>query len=94
MVNVRLKEDEVAKIDRVAEKLGQTRSAFIRRALTESLARYTGDETPVTGVRVRGKEKAAPARALAFPDCPRNTACKMTTLPTKVKLCQTCGLKW
>lgn len=92
MANVRLKQDEVAKIDAVSKRMGMTRSEFFRKALTEALSKYAGDETPVTGVRVRGKEKP---KASKYPHdtCPKGPQCQWVKAPTGIKICTTCKIK-
>ena len=93
MINCRLKQEEVAKIDAVAQKMGMTRSAFFRKALTEALAKYAGDETPVTGVRVRGKEKPKTPSKYPHSTCPKGPQCQWVKAPTGVKICTTCKIK-
>jgi len=92
MTNVRLKAEEVAKIDAVAQRMGMTRSEFIRKSLTEALAKYAGDETPVTGVQVRGKEKP---KTSVYPhsNCPKGPQCQWVKAPTGIKICTTCKIK-
>ena len=92
MVNVRLKAQEVAKVDAVATRMGMSRSEFIRKALTEALAKYAGDDTPVTGVKVRGKEKK---KSVTYPydTCPSGPQCQWVKAPTGVRICTTCKLK-
>lgn len=82
MCNVRLKEEEVQRIDKVAEALGQNRSDFIRSAITEKLARSGGGDSPVTGVRVRGKAKPKSSKG-----CPTRPDCRVQKLLSGQKVC-------
>lgn len=93
MTNVRLKAEEVAKVDAVSSSMGMSRSDFIRKALTEALAKYAGDETPVTGVRVRGKEKPKTGSTYPHSTCPKGPQCSWVKAPTGVKICTTCKIK-
>ena len=92
MVNVRLAVNEVTKIDRAAHIIGMSRSEFIRKALTEALAKYAGDDTPVTGVKVRGKEKP---KGSNYPHstCPKGPQCQWVKAPTGIKICTTCKIR-
>lgn len=92
MTNVRLKAEEVAKVDAIAKRMNMTRSEFIRKALTEALSRYTSDDTPVTGVKVRGKEKSKGSN-YPYPDCPKGPQCQWVKAPTGIKICTTCKTK-
>lgn len=92
MTNVRLKAEEVAKVDGIARSMGITRSEFIRKALTEALSRYAGDDTPVTGVQVRGKEKPKSA-GYQYDTCPKGPQCQWVKAPTGIKICTTCKIK-
>ena len=92
MTNVRLKTEEVAKIDAVSQRMGMTRSEFIRKALTEALAKYAGDDTPVTGVKVRGKEKPK-GKTYPHATCPSGPQCQWVKAPTGIKICATCKVK-
>ena len=83
MINVRLKADEVSRLDAVARKLNLTRSDLIRKALSETVTKYSGEETVITGVGVRGKAK------------PDKKACPHAFVKTAtgIKVCQICGMK-
>lgn len=91
MVNVRLKKSEVARIDSAADKLGMSRSAFIRHALTKALTSL-GDEDSVTGVQVRGK---ADSNKPKYPHetCPTGPQCQFIRTPTGTSICRTCTRK-
>jgi hypothetical protein len=94
MMNFRLRSEDVPKLDAAAKAAGLTRSDFVRRAVTELVARYTGERKPMEAAGTRGP--AAPkqsSKGYPFPDCPKNPACKFQKLPTGIKLCQTCGIK-
>lgn len=93
MTNVRLKAEEVAKVDAVSHAMGMTRSEFIRRALTEALAKYAGDDTPVTGVKVRGPERPKSASTYPHSTCPKGPQCQWVKAPTGIKICTTCKIK-
>ncbi len=94
MMNFRLREEDVPKLDAAAKAAGMTRSDFIRRGVTELVAKYTGDRKPLESAGGRGP--ALPAqnkKTMPFPDCPKNAACNLTKLPTGIKVCQTCGVR-
>lgn len=94
MTNVRLKAEEVAKVDAISQRMGMSRSDFIRKALTEALAKYAGDDTPVTGVKVRGKEKPkTPGSTYPYDACPKGPQCQWVKAPTGIKICTTCKIK-
>lgn len=92
MMNCRLKAEEVERIDAVAKQMGMSRSEFTRKALSEALAKYTAEDTPVTGVQVRGKAKKG-ASKYKYDGCPSNPQCQFVKAPTGVKICTSCGVK-
>jgi Arc/MetJ-type ribon-helix-helix transcriptional regulator len=93
MINFRLREEDIPKLDAAARTAGMTRSDFIRRAITELVARYTRHEEPLEAASGRGPAAEKPSKRQPFSDCPRNKACKLQKLPTGIKLCGTCGVK-
>ncbi len=95
MINFRVRGEDQARIDATAKKLGLNRSDFIKRALTEAIARYAGDATPVQALPGRGKAKIeVTAARTPFDDCPKNANCHLTKLPTGVKVCESCNVKF
>lgn len=92
MINFRVKDDDIRRLDNAAKAAGLSRSEFVRRAVSLQVAHYTGDSTPLEAAPHRGKAKEKPATP--FPDCPRNAACSLIKLPTGVKACQACSLRW
>lgn len=93
MINFRLREEDIPKLDAAARTAGMTRSDFIRKAVTELVARYTSHDAPLEAAPGRGQAAPKVDRKMPFADCPRNVACKLQRLPTGVKLCSTCGIK-
>lgn len=95
MINFRVRAEDQVRIDATASKLGMNRSDFIKKALTEAIARYAGDSTPVEALPGRGKAKAVTVTPKTpFENCPKNTACSLTRLPTGVKVCESCNVKF
>lgn len=93
MINFRLREEDIPKLDAAARTAGMTRSDFIRKAVTELVAKYTRNETPLEAAAGRGPSVKQEDRKMPFSDCPKNTACKLQKLPTGIKLCTTCNTK-
>lgn len=93
MINFRLREEDIPKLDAAARTAGMTRSDFIRRAITELVAKYTRNETPLEAAPGRGPAAPKQDRKMPFPECPKNTACNLQKLPTGIKLCTTCNTK-
>lgn len=88
MVNFRLRDEDVAKIDAAAERLGVSRSDFIRDAVTAKLAGFT-DDSEVSKVGVRGKAKEA--TVALHPDCPKSQYCRFVLGPQRKRICAVCG---
>lgn len=93
MINFRLREEDLPKLDAAARTAGLSRSDFIRRAVTELVGKYTGTEVSIESAKVRGAALPKVDRKMPFADCPRNPACRLQRLPTGVKLCSSCGIK-
>ena len=93
MINFRLREEDLPKLDAAARTAGMSRSDFIRRAVTEMVGRYTGSDVSLESAKVRGVAASKVDRKMPFDDCPRNSACRLQRLATGVKLCSTCGIK-
>lgn len=93
MINFRLREEDIPKLDAAARSAGMTRSDFIRQAVTELVARYTRTDVALEAASGRGPAAVKEDRKMPFPDCPKNTACKLQKLPTGIKLCATCNIK-
>ena len=92
MINFRLKDDDIKRLDQAAKQAGKSRSSFVRDAVSKAVTQYTGDTKPLEAASSRGsgvKKSGTP-----FLDCPRNTNCSLVRLPTGVKACQTCSLRW
>lgn len=90
MINVRLKQSEVARLDAAAQKTGASRSDFIRKAIERELARVGDKGGSVTGVKVRGKAKSS---KFPYDDCPKGPQCQFVRAATGIQVCTTCGHK-
>lgn len=93
MINFRLREEDLPRLDAAAERAGMSRSDFIRQAVTEYVARLDGRQGALAAEGKRGKAKPR-AEGLKFEDCPKNPACQLVRLNTGVKACRVCGRKW
>lgn len=93
MMNFRLREEDIPKLDAAARALGMDRSTFIRSAVTELVARTINERQPMQNAGGRGPSKPKTTSPMPYPDCPRNAACSLTKLPTGIKVCSTCGCK-
>lgn len=90
MVNFRLREEDVARIDGAAQKLGVSRSEFIRIAVSDAISDVVGGEAVgVVGVRGKAKEKAA----MMDDRCPKNSYCIFVKDASRVPTCRTCGFR-
>lgn len=90
MVNFRLRDEDVLRIDAAARQLGLSRSDFIRRAVSEFLQDVAGGtEVGIVGKRGKAKEKAAYMDA----NCPRNPYCMFVKEASGSRICRTCGYR-
>jgi hypothetical protein len=90
MVNFRLREEDVERIDRAAAQLGISRSDFIRRAVSDEVREVLGGgDVSTVGVRGRAKEKAN----MMDGNCPKNSYCVFIRDSNRNRICQTCGFK-
>lgn len=86
MVNFRMKQSELEAIDAVANRLGVTRSDFIRDAVKERIARHVSESPvaipsgPSQGCKGGGNPRACQIKQLA-------------KLATGVKVCTVCGVR-
>jgi len=91
MLNFRLRQADVVKLDALVEALGVTRSDFIRQAVAEKVGRMDGKTVELLPSKGRGKQ--APKSGGPFPDCPKNEACSFSRTTTGIQVCSTCGVK-
>lgn len=90
MVNFRLRDEDVVRIDQAASTLGLSRSDFIRRAVSEFLQDVAGgSEVGVVGKRGKAKEKASTLDG----NCPRNSYCVFVKDSDRSRVCRTCGYR-
>ena len=93
MVNFRLREEDMPKLDLACQMLGLTRSDFIRSAVAEKVERTRGKTENVEMKAAAGRGKAKPKVNGKFPDCPKNPACNFQRTNIGIQVCTTCGLK-
>lgn len=86
MLNFRVLDDDARRIDAACKIAGMSRSDFIRKAVGEAVARYTGDQSPI-----RTDDTSVKGKDLPFPDCPRSAACSITKSQDGRKICRGCG---
>lgn len=90
MVNFRMKQHELDQIDNAARMSGLTRTDWIKNAIDLSLRSMT----PAKPTRVKIPAATAGPQCLEVGhDVANCTMAVWTTLPTRVRLCQTCGVK-
>lgn len=88
MVNFRVKEQDLVRIDEAAERTRQSRSDFIRTAVSEAVqTRVGGGAVTKVGVRGKATEKAQ----MLDEGCPKNRYCVFTKIPGGT-ICSTCGV--
>lgn len=91
MVNFRLKEEDVDRVDGAAERLSMSRSDFIRKAVSDAVIRYSGGGKVET-VGTRGP--AAPKTdKMKDSGCPNNSYCHFIKDTAGSRTCGTCGVK-
>mgnify|MGYP001183582186 CR=1 FL=1 len=95
MVNFRLREEDVPRLDAAAKQAGMSRSDFIREAVARLVASYTSDrKSPVEMRPADGRGPAVEKVRTPFPDCPRSSQCKIQKTTTGVKACLTCQARF
>jgi hypothetical protein len=95
MVNFRLRQEDIPRLNAAVKRSGMTRSDFIRKAVTELVAKMDGQDGELAPEGGRGKAKEPVATKGKFPDCPRNKACQVITLPMgQGKVCKLCAERW
>lgn len=93
MINFRLRQEDVPRLDAAVKRSGMSRSDFIRMAVTEYVARMDGRDEALQNEGGRGKAKVSSTKG-KFNDCPRNAACKIVAPKIGAKVCTTCGERW
>jgi len=93
MMNFRLRNEDIPKLDAAAKKMNMSRSDFIRAAVSEHVARVTQHKGKLEAAPHRGEAKKAQPGTKKFPDCPKNPACSFRKELTGIKICTTCGVK-
>lgn len=90
MVNFRLREEDLVRVDSAAQIVGVSRSDFVRDCVSERVAEIVGggDVKALTG---RGKAKEKPVTLDA--NCPKNPYCLFVKDSAGARVCGTCGFR-
>ena len=92
MINFRLREEDIPKLDAAAKMSGMNRSDFIRLAVSEKVASMGVSQESLAAKDGRGEAKSKNSPG-PFPDCPKSSNCKFQRSVTGIRVCATCGLK-
>ena len=91
MINFRMKPEEVILLDTYAKQQGVTRSDYIKRALNQAFSKSKDGTSVDLSGRTRRGEKV---KECPFGGSPAKCSqADWRVLPTKVKVCTTCGIK-
>jgi hypothetical protein len=94
MINFRLRDEDLPRLDAACQTVNMTRSDFIRAAVAEKVNRLDGKTANKESMKAaEGRGKAKPKVTGHFPDCPKNPACQFQRTVTGIQVCTTCGLK-